>query len=59
MSVETEIPKKIINEWVRNCDCCTYCHQDIPCAGVMAGGICDSACVCDDFDYETDHDVGN
>jgi hypothetical protein len=25
----------------------------------MAGGICDSACVCDDFDYETDHDVGN
>ena len=31
------------------CDCCSICHQDIPCGGVMAGGPCDQLCDCDEW----------
>mgnify|MGYP000057734628 CR=1 FL=1 len=39
-------PQHVIREWVQHCDCCTECHQEIPCGGVQAGGICDFACDC-------------
>ena len=58
--MEDEIPQSVINEWAKYCTCCPQCSQQIPCDGVMAGGMCDSLCDCDDdFDYETDHDIGN
>lgn len=31
----------------RSCRCCRECGSDIPCAGVMAGGLCDEWCTCD------------
>lgn len=36
------------------CDCCPKC-QDHPCAGVMAGGLCDMMpCQCEDWDEDED-----
>lgn len=29
------------------CRCCTDCGNQCPCGGVMAGGICDGLCRCD------------
>ncbi len=35
-----------INEISKDCDCCATCG-DVPCAGVMAGGLCDGHCRCE------------
>ena len=32
------------------CDCCRWCHQEIPCDSVMAGGFCDRLCECGNDD---------
>jgi len=49
-SDEPETPQYVINEWLKQCTCCPECGQMRPCNGVMAGGMCDSACDCDDDD---------
>ena len=36
-----------INSLISDCTCCSECMQDIPCGGLMAGGLCDSLCRCD------------
>lgn len=47
-------PAHVINEWIRQCSCCPICHTDwIPCGGVMAGGLCDMHCDCDDDECDT------
>ena len=52
MSDETRTPMHVIKGWADQCQCCTQCHQQSPCGGVMAGGLCDNLCDCDeDFDY--------
>lgn len=44
-----------IEQCARDCRCCFDCHQDVPCAGVMAGGFCDRMCRCVETDeYERD-----
>jgi hypothetical protein len=40
-------PLHVVNEWLKHCTCCPQC-QHKPCDGVMAGGMCDDACDCDD-----------
>jgi hypothetical protein len=59
-----EIPQPVMNEWLRQCTCCFVCGQMRPCNGVMAGGLCDNACHCEDeFDQEefsdSEYDIGN
>lgn len=51
---QDDIPQELINEWLRQCDCCPMC-SDVPCGGVMCGGLCDKACHCEDL-HETDSD---
>ena len=34
----------------KDCFCCDECGTDIPCAGVLAGGLCDRMCRCRDVD---------
>lgn len=47
-----DIPEEVINEWINQCSCCPECSQ-VPCPGVMAGGLCDNSCDCvDDEEYE-------
>lgn len=36
----------------RDCRCCVDCTTDRPCAGVLAGGICDYVCRCRDDDMD-------
>ena len=46
-------PKHVMDLLRKQCDCCQVC-SDVPCAGVMAGGPCDSlndsSCECDEDD---------
>ena len=51
---EVERAKERLAEWefcqwmeelTLECECCPICW-DVPCAGCMAGGICDSMCIC-------------
>lgn len=35
-----EPPPEVIEAWARDCRCCPFCRQ-VPCDGVMAGGMCD------------------
>ena len=37
--------QKWMEELELECECCPVCW-DVPCAGCMAGGICDSMCIC-------------
>jgi len=53
---EEDTPKEIVSEWVKQCDCCPEC-SNVPCCGVMAGGLCDNSCYCSLADY--DYDLGN
>lgn len=55
-----EIPDSVMNRWARTCNCCPICNQQIPCDGVMAGGLCDDLCDCDYY-YEMQYseDWGN
>lgn len=39
---------------VRDCRCCECCRQ-VPCAGAMAGGICDRMRCTEDDDRYEDH----
>lgn len=38
--------ERFVDDRKQFCDCCPEC-SDWPCAGVLAGGICDSMCHCD------------
>lgn len=50
-------PAHVVKEWMKHCDCCPSCQQDIPCGGVQAGGLCDDLCECDDErDELTEHE---
>ena len=40
----------------KDCHCCPNC-SDIPFAGVQAGGLCDSACNCDDHDMWDEQEI--
>jgi hypothetical protein len=43
-------PPDVIEAFMKHCRCCICCRNP-PCAGVMAGGFCDSlGCVHDDED---------
>ena len=44
-----ETPTEVMDEWIKHCHCCDECNQDIPCGGVMAGGLCDNLCNCDEI----------
>lgn len=37
-----------IAEMSKHCRCCALCGQNPPCDGVLAGGLCDDVCSCDD-----------
>ncbi len=41
-------PAPLWYRWIAQCRCCVACHQAIPCAGVMQGGLCDGMCSCND-----------
>lgn len=47
-----------LDEIAKHCNCCPLCFMDIPCGGVMAGGLCDGMCICqlheDDDHYDED-----
>lgn len=47
-------PQEVIDEWIKQCSCCPNCHG-CPCAGVEAGGMCDSMngqfCRCNETEY--------
>lgn len=42
---------EFVESMVKHCHCCPECSSDIPCAGVLSGGLCDGACNCDDDAY--------
>ena len=46
---------------LRDCHCCRGCGRfGIPCAGVMAGGVCDAVCTCsDDYDREREDEASD
>ena len=44
---EPSVPDEVIEIWLSHCDCCRDCGSG-PCEGVMAGGMCDQACRCED-----------
>ena len=39
---------EFVNTCANECKCCRGCFQDVPCAGVMAGGPCDQMCDCEE-----------
>jgi len=56
MSDDMMPPPDVMERFAKNCRCCRTCG-DVPCAGVMAGGLCDDArCSCDDEREEDDRD---
>ncbi len=40
--------ERFIEICVERCNCCPECYQQIPCHGVLAGGLCDDICDCDE-----------
>lgn len=56
---DTEDPDYIawLEAAIKSCDCCYWCNQDIPCAGVQQGGHCDQMCSCDSISDEGDFDL--
>ena len=47
--MSTYPPNYVVQEWIKHCSCCPDCNQ-VPCDGVMAGGICDMMeCQCDEI----------
>jgi len=48
VSEEPETPTFVVAEWLNQCTCCPACGQQRPCCGVMAGGLCDDLCECDE-----------
>ena len=48
MTEEYDVPRKVMDMWENECDCCHICGQERPCGGVQAGGMCDQMCDCDD-----------
>lgn len=54
---EVEMPADAVEALSQGCRCCSTCG-DWPCAGVLAGGVCDQqGCSCDD-EAEEDDDEG-
>lgn len=52
--------ERFIVDCLKECFCCDECAAQRPCAGVMAGGVCDRMCHCpndEGFD-EDDDDIG-
>jgi len=43
-------PMSVVKAWIKQCNCCPICNQQIPCDGVRAGGLCDDMCGCDSWD---------
>ena len=50
--------EKFCEDMTGECVCCIMCSE-VPCAGLLAGGPCDSMCSCDDDIYEDDEDDGS
>lgn len=56
-------PLDVIERMAKDCRCCIECANP-PCDGVMAGGVCDRRCTCDEddgpdlteMDYDPDED---
>lgn len=46
---DEEMPAEVMKDWISQCGCCSDCSQ-VPCDGVMAGGMCDESCECEDDD---------
>ena len=42
------IPDYVLQEWAQECDCCPICDQQILCDDIMAGGICQRWCECEE-----------
>jgi len=38
---------EFLESMIKHCKCCPYC-SNIPCDGILAGGMCDEICNCDD-----------
>lgn len=53
-----DMPDDVWDSFARDCRCCPVCSNVI-CAGVLAGGLCDQACRCDDDDrdYSDDEEI--
>lgn len=52
---------EFVRGMAKHCNCCPDCSS-VPCDGVLAGGLCDESCVCEDQYYEYDEnyiDDGN
>ena len=48
---------RFVSSMRKYCHCCSQCAQT-PCDGVLAGGMCDEWCTCDDTGYESNyHDI--
>jgi hypothetical protein len=62
MSEDEEVPQQLMDIWVKQCNCCHVCNQMKPCGGIMAGGLCDDLCECNDDYDESDgcclHGIG-
>lgn len=46
-AVAREPEEELLAEAASRCRCCSECHSQVPCAGVMQGASCDDRCVCD------------
>lgn len=53
-SLENPEYAAFVEATAKDCRCCSECGADRPCAGALAGGVCDSVCRCidDDDDYD-------
>lgn len=47
-------PSALISKLSADCKCCPHCQSQIPCDGLLSGGLCDGICNCNDFDDEGD-----
>ena len=50
--------EEFVSELASHCFCCQECSS-IPCDGVLAGGLCDNLCSCDDEHEESYIDDGD
>ena len=41
---------QFIKACTERCNCCIECSQQVPCYGVMAGGMCDELCYCEEHE---------
>lgn len=48
MNFDDPLYLEFVLDCEKDCRCCRQCQIDIPCAAVLAGGLCDKMCICED-----------